>query len=365
MFRSITLTDYQSHHNSHLELGPFTVIVGSSSSGKSAVVRAIRLIAENARGTSYVRQGAKSCRIALEIAGSEPVLDASTVVTVERGKSVSLYEVRLPGMHSEPVVYTKCASNVPDGVITALGLGETRLWVAGQFDRPYLLDETGAEVARVLGRLTNVTMVYAAVRETNRRALEARRSCSVVERELEEVSENVKRFLTLPIRLVAGRAAEEALTRVEALETRCQQLASRMMELEEARARVSAARASVRVVPDVRRLMILDSGRTRLATRLAAVDEAVHRRLASEAGKRSVPDLGDLSSLLSQRTKLQGALADLKRVGLKLSQVSSHLEEVSGLACVAKQKFIRALRDAGKCPLCGADSDHAHVDSVL
>ena len=98
--RSVTLVDYQSHQRSHLPLGPFTVIVGSSSSGKSAVVRALRLVAQNARGVSYVRHGRKQARVSVEFVDT-------TVVSVARGKGVSEYELALPGAE-EPTVFTKC-----------------------------------------------------------------------------------------------------------------------------------------------------------------------------------------------------------------------------------------------------------------
>ncbi len=365
MFRSVSLTDFQSHRNTHLPLGPFTVIVGSSSSGKSAVVRALRLVAENARGTTYVRQGAKSTKVALELSGSEPVLDASTVVEVERGKGISSYTLRVAGMHNDPMVFTKCASGVPDAVSAALELGETKLWIAGQFDRPYLLDETGAEVARVLGKLTNVNMIYAAVRESNRRAAEARRFHSSRASDLAEARGGIKRYITLPQRLAAGREAEAALERSEVLLERRARLVDRVAGAVEASDRSRVARVSVRAVPDVSRLSALAAARSRLAETLYDARVVRSRRVSVTVGLRPVPDTQKLVPLLARRASLREALQRLSQVAALRGRLGAQVMGTRAEADAARTRFSAALRSAGSCPLCGASAAHAQVDNVV
>lgn len=365
MFRSVTLTDYQSHQSTHLELGPFTVIVGSSSSGKSAIVRALRLVAENARGTSYVRQGAKSARVALELSGNEPVLESSTVVTIERGKGISTYTLRLPGMHHEPVEFTKCAGNVPDAVDAALELGESKLWIAGQFDRPYLLDETGAEVARVLGKLTNVNMIYAAVREANRRASEARRLHTARSGELEAARSDIKKYVSLPGRLAAGRAAEESLNKSEALADRAERLSERIMEVTGARTRAANARGAVREVPDVARLLKLSEARTVLTERLVELRSVADRRSSVTTVSGPVPDVATFGPLLTRRASLREALQTLASTTKSRERFATQVQDASIAAESARTKFSEALSSAGSCPLCGASAAHAQVDHVV
>jgi energy-coupling factor transporter ATP-binding protein EcfA2 len=365
MFRSLTLTDFQSHQSSHLELGPFTVIVGSSSSGKSAVVRALRLVADNARGTSYVRQGAASCRVALELAGSEPVLDASTVVTVERGKSVSAYTLRVAGMHDEPLLFTKCASSVPEAVAAALELGESALWVAGQFDRPYLLDETGAEVARVLGKLTNVNMIYTAVRETNRRASEARRSHAAKASELAVAVTELSRYASLPDRLAAGREAESALARADALASRRDALARQIADLGDALTRARTARVTVRSVPDPSRMVELSVGRVAIANRLSELRNAQSRCSIVTVGLRPVPDIETFDTLLARRARLRLAIGSVVESGEAKDRVRTQLRDAGAAAEAACKQFVEALESAGNCPLCGANSGSAQVENVL
>lgn len=57
MLTSVEIENFQSVRRARLELGRFTVVTGATGSGKSAVLRAIRLLAFNARGTSYIMRG--------------------------------------------------------------------------------------------------------------------------------------------------------------------------------------------------------------------------------------------------------------------------------------------------------------------
>jgi energy-coupling factor transporter ATP-binding protein EcfA2 len=365
MIRSITLTDYQSHQSTHLSFGPFTVIVGSSSSGKSAVVRALRLAAENARGVSYVRQGAQRCRVALEISGPADTLNGSTVVTVERGKGVSAYTLAVAGAHERPVEFTKCGSGVPDAVAEALGLGDSSLWVAGQFDSPYLLDDTGSEVARVLGKLTNVNMIYSAVRESNRRASEAKRIFTMKNADLDKAKTDLHQYVTLAARKAAGRTAEEALSRSEALSSTFSQLSERTVGVRDARQRATQARSSLRVVPDVSRLTRLHTGRTRLVGRLAELSEVRGRRAGASVGLRTVPDTKSFDSIISRRARLREEIGLVTQASAAKSRLNVSLVAARSRAELARKAFMDALSRAGNCPLCGASSDHAHVGNVL
>lgn len=365
MFRSVTLTDFQSHKNSHIELGPFTVIIGSSSSGKSAVVRALRLVAENARGTSYVRQGASAAQVAVEIEGSEPVLDASTVVTVRRGKSLSQYEIRPPGMHEEPVVYTKCGHTVPAGVSEVLGLGESSLWLAGQFDRPFLLDETGAEVARVLGRLTNVTMIYAAVREANRRGAEAGRFATAKQKELDDVTETFGQFQTLPARMKAGQDAEQGVERCEGLVERRNRLSSLTVEFFDADMRASLARENVRSVPDVSRLTRLHELRQRVEGVLEDLESAEAVVGQAQRVRDNVPDTQNFAALSLRRASLLEALGSLSEAEAHHDELREKVAASREAADQARTQFSEAFAESGSCPLCGASAEHAHLSSVL
>jgi hypothetical protein len=175
----------------------------------------MRLVAFNARGTSYIRHGAKVAKALLGFQGD------GYVVAIHRGaRGADKYVVgdvigELEVGFKQPRVqdYTKLAGAVPPDVARLLGLGEINF--AGQFDRPYLLTESGGQVARVLGELTNVTLVFDAAREANRRKLETQRDLRQAETLLEDLREQAKGFRGLKARLEAAQEAREHLACID------------------------------------------------------------------------------------------------------------------------------------------------------
>ena len=63
MLTRIEVRNFQSLHSADIPLGWFTVITGSTGSGKSALFRAMLTLARNARGTSYISHGQASCSV--------------------------------------------------------------------------------------------------------------------------------------------------------------------------------------------------------------------------------------------------------------------------------------------------------------
>jgi DNA repair exonuclease SbcCD ATPase subunit len=282
----VEVEDYQAIRKASLKLGRFTVVTGPTGSGKSGLIRAMRLVAFNARGTSYIRHGAKKCAAAL---GFER---EGVVVGIERGaRGADKYRVARPAdVPDDPVqvdTYTKLAGAVPPDVAKLLGLREINF--AGQFDRPYLLTESGGQVARVLGELTNVTLVFDAAREANRRKLETQRDLRQAETLLGDLREQAKGFRGLKDRLAA---VTEAAVRLDAMGKITEQrndldfLASSWADarhlVEKAEARMAAlevpsAERLEQLQEQLERLRMLSSSWEGVQEDLAAANEAARR----------------------------------------------------------------------------------------
>ncbi len=367
---SLRLQNYQSHKDTKLELGQFTVIVGSSSSGKSALVRALSTLANNTRGTSYVRHGAKSARVSAVLEGSEPVSDAQTHVVVERARNTSSYALVLPGEDEHK--FTKCGTTTPELVTAALGFGgdnDPGLWRAGQFDRPYLLDETGSQVARVLGNLTGVSMIFAAVRECNRRASAAKSALKERRAELNEVSEAAQRFRGLPQRRSACVAAEGALRAAQEATQRRDRLVALLAEHAAAERRGRAARARLRSVPDLIVVLEAEQRRARLVSAQAEAIEAQRRRDAARSAvpagvEESAARVGELEMLQQRFRALAAVLGDVRSAVAHSRACGQAVDRVKRDLAGETERFVSALTEAGSCPMCGADPEHRRVDRV-
>jgi DNA repair ATPase RecN len=207
LIRSVKVRNFQSLRSVDLALGKLTVIVGASSSGKSALMRSLRALTSNVRGTAFVTQGAKTAAVA---------------VALDNGNT-GTYKIALADNTEQ--TFTKLGGAVPEQVSQVLQLQPSvkgvSIHFAGQFDRPYLLDDSGAEVARELGELTNVSRIFDAVREANRRRLGTSGELKTRESDLGKLKDQAASYATLPDRLKALEEAEAAAQRASALNDRC------------------------------------------------------------------------------------------------------------------------------------------------
>lgn len=229
MIERIVVRNWQSLHKLDLELGRFTVIVGPSRSGKSALMRAFKAVASNVRGSGPITQGAKSAAITVHT--------GEHVITLERSATSGLY--RVVDSEGNEDTYTKLNGSVPAQITAALRISPVptngfSINFANQLDRPYLLDLGGSAVAREFGELTNVNRIFAAVAEANKLKNRFAATLKTREADLVRTREKAETFRTLPAKVAACTEAEAALARAVALSEQADDLQTAAARLAEA-----------------------------------------------------------------------------------------------------------------------------------
>jgi DNA repair ATPase RecN len=302
--------NFQSLRNVELEFGKFTVIVGESSSGKSAVTRAMRAVTSNALNSDYITRGAKKASVSLRT--------EEFVVTIEResGDS-SAYKIVEAGR--EKPRFARLNRQVPSQVTEALGIAPsskevTSINFAGQFDTPYLLTEGASSVAAVLGELTNVSTIFAAVKEANRRAKAASSLINLRKKDEASLLDDLKRFVNI------GQVAKEV--------SRAEQLMAECLE-------VQAEAAAL----------------ANLLARLEAADRARESFV-------DISELPDLDSLLAAQKKLNSYAQVLRSVAASQKAAQQFLQQSQDnttLIAETEEQLHKLLIDAGKCPTCNQD----------
>lgn len=168
MIKHLTIRDFQSIEKLDIECGPITVIHGESDTGKSAVVRALYALAFNDYPKGHVRDGASVSQVVVG-------LDDGTEIGAVKGATENSYRMHATDIEPGAASWDKVGKDVPAEVASALGwrileLDDGSKFTPSfglQFDPPFLLTDSPSRRAKVLGSLTNVATLYAAIKEAN------------------------------------------------------------------------------------------------------------------------------------------------------------------------------------------------------
>lgn len=246
------IQNFQSLADVDLELGPLTVLVGPSNSGKSAVLRAVRAAVHNvSRPDVIVRRGKTKATIALGPFNLSGFPEDAFVLVFERGKSLSRYTIKRA--NGDPLVYAKAGTTVPDDIAKIIRIAEVEgedLNFALQHDRPFLLDAPATKVAKVLGDLTGINVLFEAVREANRRRLEVVSKLKVRRADVEELHERAAAYEDVGAQHERVRKAEDAYWEAARVNTRIEGLA-RLIDVVEKAEAVLAEMSELPPVPSL------------------------------------------------------------------------------------------------------------------
>lgn len=300
MLSEIEIRNYQSLHHVKLELDKFTVIVGPTSSGKSAFTRAMKMLTSNQRGDAFVTHGERTATIT--------ATTDKGIVSLSRG-AVNEYTVIPVGHPEEQRSFTKLAGAVPEEVTAFLGIEpKDPLNYASQFDKPYLLDNSASEVARVLGALTNVNVILEAAREANRQRTSQNQQLKVRSSDLEEVQRRIQGYLPLREQLAALERADAAWEAALLIETKRDRLAAIIEQLQTAAAALRPAKEALAVtIPDIE---IITAADQKLQSYRSAVEEMKdHSRSLAEAKEVLTTLTAEEAELHEQYSLTLGQLA--------------------------------------------------------
>jgi exonuclease SbcC len=303
---SLAIEDYQAIETATFKLGKFTVVTGPTGSGKSAVIRALKLAVFNQRGASYIRHGQRSCQVTL-------VDDAGLGLVLARGKG---QDALVLDVYGEQRKYTKLGGAMPEEVAELLAL-DPDLNFAGQFDRPYLLDSSGAVIARILGRLTNVDLVYEAARKGYARKLGIASELTRARVTVQKLAGQVQQYAQLPAQRAACARAEAALARAQAVQQRADRLDALLAAALECHMAADAARTTVQGVQP--------------------------------------PALDTLDALHEKHARLDWLAYELSDAEAEIVHRNFELSTLAGQEQAAHSAIHRELVDAGTCPTCGQE----------
>lgn len=235
------------------------------------------------------------------------------VIGLERSERGGHYQLTTGS--AEPAVFAKLNGGVPQQITEALRIAPVTdsgsVNFAGQFDRPYLLDESGSAVARQLGELTNVNQIFEAVRaavrirNSNAAILKNRRA------DLDLLRSRLADFAGLPGKLVL-------LERADALDQQRRNLTQRLEKLQ------------------------------------AAIDQVEHASdVLTNTKVPPAPDAAAFNRLVNRFNDLNDKIQAVESKKRRLQLIDDEVKASAHTLAHLEFKFRTSLIQAKVCPTCG------------
>ena len=174
----IQINNFQSHKNTNIDLHPgVNVIVGSSDSGKTAIIRALRWVMWNRPlGNAFRSSWGGDTSVTLDL--------GNRVIERSKGKK-DRYRI-------DNEQHTAFGSEVPKEVSEALNLNEINL--QSQLDSPFLVSNNPGEVARHFNRIANIDTIDSSLKNIESWIRDINHHTRYNEKEIDRLQDDLEKY---------------------------------------------------------------------------------------------------------------------------------------------------------------------------
>jgi exonuclease SbcC len=182
MIRSLEIFNFQSHKGTRLEFSKgVNVIIGSSDSGKTSIIRALRwLIWNRPTGDEFRSSWGGDTEVIAQFDKFE--------IIRKKGKE-NFYSFLSSGKGH---VFKAIGTDVPEEIIKALNINEINLQY--QLDAPFLLSNTPGEVAQHFNRVAKLDKIDSGIQNIQREIRELEQGIKFKTTQVSQQEEELKKF---------------------------------------------------------------------------------------------------------------------------------------------------------------------------
>lgn len=228
---SLRLKDVQSHKDSVLPFHPgLNVVVGTSNSGKSTIIRGLLFLFTGEWSKSYVRHGCKDSEI-------EGQLEDGTIIERIKGSVNKVAKVDSNGVRTD---FSGFGTTLPVEISSAFGILPFRIDkdkalqanVCMQHDSLFLLKETGSYCAKILGRLSGLHLVDIALRNLNADIKNNQNRIALEEQRIESANKALEKYSVIDKQVETLKLLKEELSKQQRLREESDRISTALREVE-------------------------------------------------------------------------------------------------------------------------------------
>jgi exonuclease SbcC len=344
MIKSLTIQNFQSHKNTTLEFDKgVNVITGSSDSGKTSIVRALRWLVWNRPGGDSFRSYWGGDTIVTVIT------DNATDISRSKGASGNLYKA---GENS----FVGFSTNVPQEVQDLLKMDEINL--QQQLDSPFLLSETPGNVAQYFNKIANLDKIDSTTSNINSAIRKINADIQYTNEQINKYEQKLNEFPDL-------EAIEKQLNRIERKEVRCDDLYENIQKMKRVIANINSLDNEIEIESDllqyektINLLLTKLNNKKSLNQSITDFKNVIHRIKQIDLDTIQLHQLIKIEDTVNTlivkcdgRDKQGTAVRKLKGQLYKLSTLDQTLLKTQQNATKLEDDFHNIFPDT--CPLCG------------
>ena len=337
-FKQLDLTRFQPHKRKRVKLHPrVTVIVGETGTGKSAIIRGLRLVCLNQpRGASYVKHGSKSLSVGLAVRGTG---GKGFRVQIGRGKGKNAYH--LDGKRFAP----EKRRSVPQAIERLLNVSPASF--QDQDEPHFWLYDSPGQVAKHLNELADLETMD---RVMTNLATEGRQASSEVtftkarHKEAKSKLRDLGWIPKLAARLERLARLESRIATNRATIARIERLAEKASQLQTARDKLSGA------IVDAKTAVRHGRKAAEVRQRVEKLSELARRLREGQAAK-----LPDFKPAFAARDKADRYAEKRRRLESIVKEIKEKEERCEALEreLTSTRKNRPSAGSTRRCPTCG------------
>jgi len=362
----ITIDNFQAHDHTEMLLHPtgVSIIKGTSNSGKSSIIRALRWVIENRpRGFGF-RSNFKELKSG-NLTSVQIDLDNISVIR-ERNKltgdkAVNCYRILKDG---QQVFFGEALNtDVPNEVKEALNMDS--LNIHGQHDKFFMLQETAGERGRMLNDFCDMSVIDRTLSKIDSKFRKTANDIKQTESDISKLADKISTLPDYEPYLPIIQNLENDIQRLQRLNSRFSELKSLkekheilLQEITNLSVWILIQDRIAAILPDITKLRELKNFRFDInyqkENKIILQTEVDETEGWSEVLKGCQFILLDVQTLTA-KINLRNGLKTLKNTYVAHSSAICDLDKKEQKA---REEFQKLLEESGTCPLCGATTCH-------
>lgn len=365
MITRIEIKNFQSHKHTVLDLVPgVNILTGSSDSGKSSVIRALKWVLENRpRGFDFRADFADKNETTSAMVA---FTDGSSILR-EKSETKNSYTIFTP--EGEKIVAEALRADVPDEVRQVSRMSEVN--VQSQHDPYFLIQSTPGERAKKLNEVAGLDTIDAVVKRSNSIVSSIKSDIDKRNKQIKEHEKSISEYAFLdkaePLIIELNSLSQELSTKV----TRMNGLSNILVDIKGAVTNIEAYKAWLSVeapynelVHTMEKWQEVKSKLSALKRDLGLVNKAREDIKNTKAWLSVEAPYNELKALIERRDELDKKAELIDKVLILIMSTKANASEAQKFVNTKTEIYKAIITENGICPACGQKITMEHAEGM-